>query len=1033
MKRLTNFLSPADRRGMHQAEEGGTELDGGRRGNEEASSFVDFELQANPLLALVRGSSAISRLLWREGEHQSTIVATLCVPASVCIEELMPAVKQSPQSFLGYHMLFPSESSEQEKKPEGYAGMNLAGDEYVVQPSSPVPILVPFLPASASTGEGGVGDREKGSSFEHIRILRRCTTTFGGSLDVSVLLVDRPLLPPEDLSVLKIEAEKERKKEVVRGGGGEIDSHSRVVERQSDSVPSGEQGSMTKGRSASRLESLLSLGGSAPSMPSGEKGSVHGERGRSSIGKLPLFGEESAKSAQPTKGKGEIEGMLNGGAECTGSLAPLFPSSPLASAAANRGRVGGSAALRGTEGSALVSPTSINGGTASASTVAHGGSGAVVGGESDPPLSFKEFMSHMRENHSADIAQAVFSFIDKFHALWRKREAENVTPDQAADEVHAFLDAMEKKMLSHSYWGKLGEVGQQSAFEGLEKFLLTKLYPVLFTANAEEKKRDEAVSKKIVCLSFVEPVHLDLPPSLLEGAMGNEGEDRGEQAKAEGQYREQSSDFDKGGTSMAPMAAEAVKNGNGASGVTSGLGQSVTENGGKSMRESSFFGKRASIAAAARFVVAREKGKAGKKTVAMQATECLDMAMREMVKMNSFKAPRDKIVCVLNSCRLLSQFLSLRLGALNSAKKSSTALPPAVVLPPSMDKSEASSLSSTATSPLSPSSDFPFNEVQAERHAEDNIECGSETNDSVRETRGCAEEEVKGGKSGEGTSESRVEVVHVAEGVTHSDERPSTSSSSLQREASDMEEVTDAAVVGADDFLPLLVLVLLRVNPPKLVSNVEYCIRFRHPSRLRGEAQYYLTNLHSAVLFIENMTASSLTIDEKEYEKMYRAAADRHFHDMFKPDDEKEESERGERRSYSAGKAIQPASASVSASEEDTQGGAVASDRDKGGSNDAGRNHLPFPSSAAAITPSPAQEGGESSLTYSNEMAALDALLGTSWKGHTATPSAPAGEGKEWSKRILLSAGDAKLAEKRFEDLTVRELQRVFDLFRLTV
>ena len=43
--------------------------------------------------------------------------------------------------------------------------------------------------------------------------------------------------------------------------------------------------------------------------------------------------------------------------------------------------------------------------------------------------------------------------------------------------------------------------------------------------------------------------------------------------------------------------------------------------------------------------------------------------------------------------------------------------------------------------------------------------------------------------------------------------------------------------------MPLLILVIIRANPPKLVSNVQYISRFRGQNRLRSEAGYYFTNV----------------------------------------------------------------------------------------------------------------------------------------------------------------------------------------------
>ena len=40
---------------------------------------------------------------------------------------------------------------------------------------------------------------------------------------------------------------------------------------------------------------------------------------------------------------------------------------------------------------------------------------------------------------------------------------------------------------------------------------------------------------------------------------------------------------------------------------------------------------------------------------------------------------------------------------------------------------------------------------------------------------------------------------------------------------------------GADELLPLLILLLIQANPPSLHSNLSFIANCRHPSRLNGE------------------------------------------------------------------------------------------------------------------------------------------------------------------------------------------------------
>ncbi|KAK9685115.1 hypothetical protein K7432_015620 [Basidiobolus ranarum] len=80
---------------------------------------------------------------------------------------------------------------------------------------------------------------------------------------------------------------------------------------------------------------------------------------------------------------------------------------------------------------------------------------------------------------------------------------------------------------------------------------------------------------------------------------------------------------------------------------------------------------------------------------------------------------------------------------------------------------------------------------------------------------------------------------------------------------------------SADRFLPILIFVVLKSNPPKLISNVQYISRFRNPDKLQSEAGYYLTNLMGAISFVENMDRTSLSISEEEFNRHIDQAVDR--------------------------------------------------------------------------------------------------------------------------------------------------------------
>jgi len=82
----------------------------------------------------------------------------------------------------------------------------------------------------------------------------------------------------------------------------------------------------------------------------------------------------------------------------------------------------------------------------------------------------------------------------------------------------------------------------------------------------------------------------------------------------------------------------------------------------------------------------------------------------------------------------------------------------------------------------------------------------------------------------------------------------------------------DRTLSGADEFLPILIYITIKANPPQLHSNLKFVQLFRRETKLISEVEYYLTNLISAKMFIIDVNASSLSMEGSEFQKHMESA-----------------------------------------------------------------------------------------------------------------------------------------------------------------
>ncbi|KAI3793406.1 hypothetical protein L1987_36025 [Smallanthus sonchifolius] len=256
---------------------------------------------------------------------------------------------------------------------------------------------------------------------------------------------------------------------------------------------------------------------------------------------------------------------------------------------------------------------------------------------STAPLTWHDFLERMRHPSASEFVKSIKTFIVSFS---------NNPPDPERDSasVQEFLSNMESAFRAHPLWAGRSEEELDSAGEGLEKYIMTKLFTRVFASHPDDVKVDDELYEKLALVQqFIRSEHLDIQP-----AYQNE---------------------------------------------TSWL-----------------------------------------------------LAQKELQKINIYKAPRDKLVCILSCCKVISNLL------FNASTDANESLP------------------------------------------------------------------------------------------------------------------------GADEFLPVLIYVTIKANPPQLHSNLLYIQRYRRESRLVGEAAYFFTNMLSAESFVMNISGESLSMDETEFQKNMESA-----------------------------------------------------------------------------------------------------------------------------------------------------------------
>jgi len=113
------------------------------------------------------------------------------------------------------------------------------------------------------------------------------------------------------------------------------------------------------------------------------------------------------------------------------------------------------------------------------------------------------FFEKLKHRTAIDIVKSLKSFVASFPSQ------QLATLEQQGALVRAFLENVENIIIDHPLWNGASEVELDGVTEGLEKYVMTKLYDCTF-AHDLSSKENEMLYNRINQLYFITPQHLEI-------------------------------------------------------------------------------------------------------------------------------------------------------------------------------------------------------------------------------------------------------------------------------------------------------------------------------------------------------------------------------------------------------------------------------------------------------------------------------------------------------------------------------------------
>ncbi|GAA6021439.1 hypothetical protein JCM10207_004734 [Rhodosporidiobolus poonsookiae] len=262
----------------------------------------------------------------------------------------------------------------------------------------------------------------------------------------------------------------------------------------------------------------------------------------------------------------------------------------------------------------------------------------------EPVFDFNRFLEQMRSRSADPIAKYLRSFLKEF-----SRRPPVSTADQVR-VINDFLDFIAGKMRTVDPWKSLLNVDWRDdperaeaefdlALEAMEKLVMNRLWHLTFTPALDlstfpghmspsgDVERDHVLSQRIRLFQWVEPKHLDLPMPAPPSSSAAPPSPAPADPSASDSTSSAPPDPTSHDLSSVPESTS--------SDTPSSPPDPPADDGEKKEKDK------------------EKKDDKASKSSRKQAQGFLDFAQRELCKMNQYKAPRDKLICVLNCCKVI--------------------------------------------------------------------------------------------------------------------------------------------------------------------------------------------------------------------------------------------------------------------------------------------------------------------------------------------------------------------------------------------